>query len=95
MHELARGETASAVVLPAVSKDECVRVAFAARAPVAMALVEPAGAVLAASARVKDGLLDVHGPVCFHPESKPSLRALADAGAGDAPLVRYVVWGAP
>lgn len=88
MHELSRSET-SAFPLPKTERDECVRVAFAADAPVRVTLVASDGTTLARAEPTMAGLLDVHGPICFHADARPALRVDGDAG------VRYVVWAAP
>jgi hypothetical protein len=90
MRELARGDASGAAPLPKLTRDTCVRVAYASTTPVTAALVAHDGAVLAASTAMKEGALGERGPVCFHPESEPRLEV-----GGDAGVVRYVVWAAP
>ena len=90
MRELLRGETAGRVGLPEATRDECVRVLFAAGGPVRVALVDKAGAVLASSTNAALGVLDARGPVCFHADAAPELVVQSDAGP-----VRFVVWAPP
>jgi hypothetical protein len=90
LHELARGDATGSAPLPKVTRDTCVRVAYAATAPVTVSLVAHDGSVLASAPAAKEGSLELRGPVCFHPDAEPRVVV-----GGDAGLVRYVVWGAP
>ena len=93
MREAARKEGAADAVdlVKADTRDVCVRVAFAAGAPVTARLVDHAGAVLAASETPgTDGVLGAHGPVCIR--KGDVVRALTDASAVH---VRWVAWEAP
>jgi hypothetical protein len=92
MREVLRGESANDVPLPAVTRDECVRIAFAAPPGTEVMLVAAggdAGEVLAASSSL-EGAIAADGPVCFHPRSEPRLSFKGDGGP-----VRYVVWASP
>jgi hypothetical protein len=84
MREIARGELHSKTPLPTVTRDTCVRVAFAAPGATTVALVSRDGSVLA-SASAAEGALADKGPVCFHADEAPHLEAGMDA-------VRVVVW---
>jgi hypothetical protein len=89
MRELLHAESVTPLPLPSVERDTCVRVSFAAAAPVSVSLVATDGEILA-SARGAEGALDRTGPVCFHANRAPHLAFDGDAGA-----VRCVVWAAP
>ena len=93
MREAARKEGAADAVdlVKADTRDACVRVAFAASAPVTAKLVDHAGNVLAASETPgTDGVLGAKGPVCIR--RGDVVRALADAAGVH---VRWVAWEAP
>jgi hypothetical protein len=90
MHEIGRGEAATSKELPPVSRDTCVRVAFAAEREVAVSLVSKDGVVLERVPETSDGALGSRGPVCFRVGAAPRLQFDSDAG-----VVRFVVWAAP
>lgn len=93
MHEAARKEGAVGPVdlVKADARDTCVRVAFAATAPVTAKLVDHAGNVLAANdAPATDGILGPHGPVCVR--KGDVVRGLTDASGVH---VRWLAWEAP
>jgi hypothetical protein len=93
MREASRKEGASDAVdlVKADTHDACVRVAFAATAPITAKLVDHAGGVLAASdAPATDGVLGAHGPVCIR--KGDVVRGLADVAGV---RVRWVAWEAP
>jgi hypothetical protein len=96
MHEAARKEAAPGATGPvdlvrADTRDACVRVAYAASAPVTAKLVDHTGAVLAASdAPSTEGTLGPKGPVCIR--KGDVVRGLTDATGVH---VRWVAWEAP
>ena len=93
MREIARkvsGEEAIEL-LRADAGDACVRVAFAAAAPIVAKLVDQGGEVLSSVGPVAEGALGERGPVCVR--KGDLVRALAE-GAGRS-HVRWVVWQAP
>jgi hypothetical protein len=93
MHEAARKDAAADAVdlVKADTRDTCVRVAFAASAPVTAKLVDHAGNVLAASESPgTEGVLGAHGPVCVR--KGDVVRAVADAAGVH---VRWVAWESP
>jgi len=93
MREAARREGATDAVdlVKADTHDACVRVAFAASAPVTAKLVDHAGSVLAATdAPATDGVLGTRGPVCIR--KGDVVRGLADVAGV---RVRWVAWEAP
>jgi hypothetical protein len=92
MHEVLRGESANDVPLPAVTRDECVRIAFAAPPGSEVMLIGAAGDAgeVLATNHSDEGALATDGPVCFHPKSEPRLSFKGDGGP-----VRYVVWASP
>ena len=93
MHEAARKEGGPDAVdlVKADTHDACVRVAFAASAPVTAKLVDHAGNVLATSETpATAGVLAARGPVCIR--KGDVVRALADAAGVH---VRWVAWEAP
>jgi hypothetical protein len=93
MREAARREGATDAVdlVKADTHDACVRVAFAASAPVTAKLVDHAGNVLAASESPgTEGVLGAHGPVCVR--KGDVVRAVADAAGVH---VRWVAWESP
>jgi len=93
MREAARKDGGADAVdlVKADTHDACVRVAFAASAPVTAKLVDHAGNVLAASDTAgTDGVLGVRGPVCIR--KGDVVRAVADAAGV---RVRWVAWEAP
>jgi hypothetical protein len=96
MHEAARKEAAPGGTGPvdlvkADTRDACVRVAYAASAPVTAKLVDHTGAVLAASdAPSTEGTLGPKGPVCIR--KGDVVRGVTDATGVH---VRWVAWEAP
>ncbi len=95
MREIARREVAGAhtttEIARADSRDACVRVAYAANAPVSARIEDDAGAVLAERAADAEGLLAARGPVCVRRGG-----ALRVTFVGPASLeVRFVAWIAP
>lgn len=93
MREAARkdGGADALDLVKADTRDACVRVAFAASAPVTAKLVDHAGHVLAASETpATDGVLGAKGPVCIR--KGDVVRGLADAAGVH---VRWVAWASP
>jgi hypothetical protein len=92
MRELARGEVSVPVSigLPKIAGDACVRVAFAAKAPVKALLESTTGDELAAAEPATDGVLGPRGPVCIRRGQGFRLSL-----EGSVSPVRYVVWVAP
>jgi hypothetical protein len=93
MREVARKEGAPAAVdlVKAETRDACVRVAYAASAPVTASLVDHAGGVLAASeAPATEGALGAKGPVCIR--KGDVVRGITDAAGVH---VRWLAWSAP
>jgi hypothetical protein len=88
MREILRGDTSASAALPEAGKDECVRVVYAAGAPVRVTLKGRDGAILATSTVASSGTLDARGPVCFRRDTAPELDVQSDAGP-----VRFVIWG--
>lgn len=93
MGEVARRSSSGDVVelLRAAAGDACVRVAFAAEAPVVAKLVDSKGEALATAGPATQGALGERGPVCVR---KGELVQAAAQGAGRS-HVRWVVWQAP
>jgi hypothetical protein len=92
MREAARreGGTDPVALVTAEGRDTCLRVAFAASAPVKARLVDAAGNVLAATSEAStDGVLAARGPVCVR--RGDVVRGIAD-GAGAR--VRWIAWEA-
>ncbi len=93
MGEIARRSSSGDAVelLRATAGDACVRVAFAAEAPVAAKLVDGKGEALATAGPALQGALGERGPVCVR---KGELVQAVAEGAGKA-HVRWVAWQAP
>jgi len=93
MREIARKASADEAVelLHADSGDACLRVAFAAAAPIVAKLVDQGGEVLASVGPAADGALAERGPVCVR--KGDVVRAIAE-GAGRS-HVRWLAWQAP
>jgi len=92
MREAARreGGPEAVTLVSAEGRDICLRVAFAATAPVKARLVDAAGNVLATSDEpAADGVLGARGPVCVR-------RGDVVKGAADGPgaRVRWIAWEA-
>jgi len=93
MHEIARKASTDEAVelLHADAGDACLRVAFAAAAPIVAKLVDQGGEVLSSVGPAANGALGERGPVCVR--KGDVVRATAD-GAGRS-HVRWMVWQAP
>jgi hypothetical protein len=70
--------------------DACVRVAFAAQAPVAVELVDERGGVLGAVDATTQGVIGEKGPVCVR--SGDAVFALVSPAGS---TVAFVAWAAP
>jgi hypothetical protein len=92
MREIARKASTDEAIelLHADAGDACVRVAFAAAAPIVAKLVDQGGEVLAAVGPAAHGALGERGPVCVR--KGDVVRAMAE-GAGRS-HVRWVAWEA-
>ena len=91
MRELGRGESLRADVVRAAAADTCLRVAFAANAPVAARLESSSGALLASVEPSLGGLLAPRGPVCV----RRGDGARVSFDGGPTARVRWIAWGAP
>ena len=93
MGEIARRSSSGDAVelLRATAGDACVRVAFAAEAPVVAKLVDGKGEALATTGPGLQGALGERGPVCVRKGER--MQAVAE-GAGKS-HVRWVAWQAP
>jgi hypothetical protein len=92
MHEIARKSSEDAVeLLRADTSDACLRVAFAAAAPVLAKLVDGNGDVLASIGPAANGALGERGPVCVR--RGDVVRGTAE-GTGRT-RVRWVAWQGP
>jgi hypothetical protein len=92
MHEIARKSSEDAVeLLRADTGDACLRVAFAAAAPVVAKLVDGNGDVLASLGPAPEGVLSERGPVCVR--RGDVVRGAAEGASRTH--VRWMAWQAP
>jgi hypothetical protein len=92
MREIARRESTAerTEITHTEAHDACLRVAFAAPAPVAVKLVDERGGVLGAVDGAAQGVIGERGPVCVR-SGDSVFAVVSPAGA----TVSFVAWAAP
>jgi hypothetical protein len=92
MRELARGESTHAELVHSAASDTCIRVAFAADAPVNVHVESSSGIALSRTTDASlSGVVAPRGPVCVR--RGDGARVSFDGAAGAR--VRWIAWGAP